>query len=69
MVLTSEFKSYTGAMYNFDEIQMKNFKIITRIFNMIINDKIKVANDKLKAEIGNKKLMEIGLPLAQKFEK
>ncbi len=36
---------------------------------MIISDKIKIANDKLKAEIGNKKLMEIGLPLAQKFEK
>ncbi|PQJ71919.1 hypothetical protein [Polaribacter butkevichii] len=66
-ILNSKIKNFTAGMYNFDETQMSNFKIISNCFLAIVEIKKSELVEKLKNEIGNEKLKQIGIPIAKRL--
>lgn len=64
--LNYNFNSYELKMNSFDEIQMKNFLVIIETLLIIVNDKKDILLPKLKEEIGDKKLIGIGIKIAKK---
>jgi hypothetical protein len=63
--LNSIFSHYVIKVFSFDEVQLKNFSILTNVVLLKVEEKRRVIIDKVKNEIGNQKLLEIGLRISK----
>lgn len=63
--LDYNFNSYEIKMNNFDEIQMENFLILIETLLTITNVKKNILLEKINDEIGNDKLVRIGMKIAK----
>jgi hypothetical protein len=66
--LNSIFSHYTIKMFSFDEVQLKNFSILTNVLLIKVDEKRTLLIDKVKNEIGNEKLLKIGLGISKKLK-
>jgi len=64
--LNSIFSHYVIKVFSFDEVQLKNFSILTNVVLLKVEEKRRTIIDKVKNEIGNQKLLEIGLGISKK---
>ncbi|WP_422082809.1 hypothetical protein [Ulvibacterium sp.] len=64
--LNSIFSHYSIKVYSFDEVQLKNFSILTDLLVVKVEEKKSALVDKLKSEIGDSKLIDIGFKIAKK---
>ncbi|AOW18926.1 hypothetical protein LPB03_16355 [Polaribacter vadi] len=64
--LNSIFSHYSIKVFSFDEVQLKNFSILTNVLLLKVDQKRRLLIEKVKNEIGNEKLLEIGLGISKK---
>lgn len=62
----STFSHYSIKVFSLDEVQLKNFSILTNVLLLKVDEKRRLLTDKVKSEIGNDKLLEIGLGISKK---
>ncbi|MDF0716546.1 hypothetical protein PY092_10335 [Muricauda sp. 334s03] len=65
-ILNSTFSHYSIKVFSFDEVQLKNFFILTNLLLIKVEEKKRALVDKVKNKVGNRKLLEIGLKLSKK---
>ena len=65
-ILNSIFSHYSIKIYSFDEVQLKNFSIMTDLLLAKVEEKKRTLVDKVKNEIGDDSLAKIGYKICRR---
>lgn len=64
--LHSTFANLSIAMFNFDETQLSNFMVLIDYAIITLKEKSQILTQKIKDEIGDNKLLEVGIKILKK---